>query len=486
MSPRVLSSFMFIFMVGIFTSNSFPPSLALDSFITCWVLELVEHDELTTSFKEKSLATRMSFSQLAGKKRLSTTMSFTKLFCSKRQWSTFRLISFRTRSSRTQITTWSAQLQQNLCENKKLVTNPEIDKTSFQKHGIFKVTSLPAPSMRSLRKTACTQKDHAEAHLEEVQLHELQLSKPFEEQQQKEELEKNEQLVDSKILVENQLENVNFEQRVPNRQLQQNLSQAKKQLQNSNQEQILLQQLSFENSYGKEKNFNNELATNFENKQSFESAHFLQLSKGSVREELAFQSSLFGSLDFQMNFSASKGLAEKNFLNKQFLQNSLGKTAAGACKEQLPATCLTRASDNEQLSEQLVAAEGRQRSFPPRTFTSLLSKSRWEERTSSRTPLKRTACRQELLQHQLPDSSFTEETFSKTPSQRAAWQKRASESNFSDSSLEDETFSTAASEESSLERFSEQLRTQQLRRQLLRRAASKRAAWKRAASKRAA
>ena len=243
--------------------------------------------------------------------------------------------------------------------------------------------------MRASQKTACTHKDHADAHL-----HELQLSESLEEQQKKAELQKSEQLADYKILVENQLVNINFEKIVAIRRLQQNLSQAKKQLQNSNQEQILLQQLSFENSYGKEKHFDNELATNFENKQSFESAYFLQLSAGSVREELAFQSSLFGSLAFQMNFSASAGLAEKNFLNKQFLQNSLGKTAAGACKEQLPATCLTRASGNEQLSEQLVAAEGRQSNFPTKNVTNLLSKSRWTEKTSSRTPLKRTACSQ--------------------------------------------------------------------------------------------
>ena len=94
--------------------------------------------------------------------------------------------------------------------------------------------------MRTLQNTACTHKDHAEAHLAEVQLHELQLSKPFEEQQQKAELQKNEQLADYKILVESQLVNINFEQPVANRQLQQNLSQDKKQLQHSNQEKIPL------------------------------------------------------------------------------------------------------------------------------------------------------------------------------------------------------------------------------------------------------
>ena len=254
--------------------------------------------------------------------------------------------------------------------------------------------------MRSLRKTACTQQELSAAHLEEVQLQELQLSKPLGEQQQKKELEKKEQLVDYKILAENQLETDNFEQRVPDRQLQQNLLQVQNQLQISNQEQMLLQQPSFENSFGNQKPF-------AKNKQSFE-------------EELALQSSFLGSFVFQMNFSASKGLAEKNFLNKQFFQNSLGRTAAGACKEQLPATCFIGASDNEQLSEQLVAAEGRQRSFPPRPFTSLLSKSRWTERTSSRTPLQRTACREKLLPTPASStSSFPEETFTKTASQPA-------------------------------------------------------------------
>ena len=192
--------------------------------------------------------------------------------------------------------------------------------------------------------SASIQQELSAAHLEEAQLQELQLSKPLGEQQQKKELEKKEQLVDYKIMAENQLENDNFEQRVPDRQLQQNLLQVQNQLQISNQEQILLQQPSFENSFGNQKPF-------AENKQSFE-------------EELAFQSSSFGSLVFQKNFSASKGLAEKNFLNKQFFQNSLGRTAAGACKEQLPATCFTGAIGNEQAFRAACCSRGSQKKLP--------------------------------------------------------------------------------------------------------------------------
>ena len=217
-------------MIDIFTSSSLQPSFILDSFI-CWDLELVEHDEPTTSFGKK---------QLGNKNQLLTTCLAEKV-----EHHNELHKPLLQQETVEQLTAWSAQLQQNLCKNKKLVINQEIEKKNFQ-HGIFKVTSFAASSMRSLQTTACTQQELSAANLEAVQLQELQLSKPFEEQQQKEELEKKEQLVDSQILVESQLENSNFEQRVPDRQLQQNLLQVQNQLQTSNQEQILSQQPSFE------------------------------------------------------------------------------------------------------------------------------------------------------------------------------------------------------------------------------------------------
>ena len=297
-------------MMGIFTSNSFQPSFNLDSFITCWIRELVKHAELKTSFHNELGQDQLRTA--CWTKKADRNNELHKHLLQKETMEHLQDDQLRHKNQQHQRKR-IAQLQQNFCQNKKLEINQ--------------------------KKTACHQQEHSDVQREAAQLRELQLSKPVEEQHQNEELEKKEQLVDYKILAENQLENDNFELRVPDRQLQQNLLQVQNQLQISNQEQIFLQQLSFENSFGNQKPFD-------KNKQSFE-------------EELALQSSFFGSLDFQMNFSASKGLAEKNFLNKQFFQNSLGRPAAGACKDQLPATCFPKASDNEQLSEQLVAAEGR-------------------------------------------------------------------------------------------------------------------------------
>ena len=432
MSPTLLFSFRFIFRIGIFTSNSLQPSFNLDSLITCWDRELVKHDELKTSFQNE--LGRDQLRTACWTKKVDITNELHKHLLQKETMEHLQDDQLQHKQQQHQS---KAQLQQNLCNNKKLDINQ--------------------------KKIACHHQEHSDVHREAAQLRELHLTKPLEDQQQKEELEKKEQLVDYKILAENQLENDNFEQRVPDRQLQQNLLQVQKQLQISNQEQLLLQQLIFEKSLDKEKPLDNELTTNFENKQSFE-------------EALVFQSSFFGSLDFQMNFSASKGLVEKNFLNKQFFQNRLGRTPAGACKEQLPEPCFTKASGNEQPSEQLVAAEGRQRSFPARTFTSLLSKSHWTERTSPRTPLKRTACREELLPHQLlqqqlsrrdlhqdsfSDSSLTEESFRTATSQTATLRTRPSDRQlqrqqlgrrtFQNSSFEKHTFDKSGLEESSFE-----------------------------------
>ena len=238
MSPTLLFSFRFIFMIGIFTSNSLPPSFNLDSFITCWDRELVKHDELKTSFQKKQLGNKHQLTT-CWTKEVDNDNELLKHLLQKEMMEHLKDGQLRNKKQQHKITT---QLQQHLCKNEKLVINQEIEKKN-----------LRASSRRSLRTTACTKQQLSAAHLEEVQLQDLQLSKPLGEQQQKKELEKKEQLVVYKMLAENQLENDNFEQRVPDRQLQQNLLQVQNQLQISYQEQMLLQQLSFENSFDNQK-----------------------------------------------------------------------------------------------------------------------------------------------------------------------------------------------------------------------------------------
>ena len=114
------------------------------------------------------------------------------------------------------------------------------------------------------------------------------------------------QLVDYKFVEKN------FGQRFAEKQLQQNLSQDQQQLQASNLAQTTFQQLSLAQHSHKEKNLNNELATNFETEQnSLQTAFFPDLSKGGSREEPASQSSLFGSLTFQKTFLAFKELVDR-------------------------------------------------------------------------------------------------------------------------------------------------------------------------------
>ena len=238
-------------MIGIFTSNSFQPSFNLDSFITCWVRELIKHDELKTSFQNELGQDQLRTACLT--KEVDNDNQLHKHLLQKEMMEHLQ----------------NGQLPQNFCKNKKLVINQ--------------------------KETAYHQQEHSDVQQEAAQLRALQLSKPFEEPQQKDELEKKEQLVDYKILAEDQLENDNFEQRVPDRQLQHNLLHVQNQLQISNQEQILLQQLSFENSFGNQKPFD-------KNKQSFE-------------EELALQSSFFATRAAwkraACNRTASKTLALK-------------------------------------------------------------------------------------------------------------------------------------------------------------------------------
>ena len=251
------------------------------------------------------------------------------------------------------------------------------------------------------------------------------------------------QLVFYKFLAEN------FGQQISEKQLQQNLPTDQQQLQDSKLAQTNFQQLSLEQHIYKEKILNNELATTFENKKSLE-------------EELSFQSFFFDNLGFQTNFSASGELVEKNFYKEQLVQSSFPQTGTEACKEQLPAAGFTAASDNKQLSnsslfQQSVAKAASHPdlspAYPQRATgqKELLHRELQEEqlaaRTSTRTPLQRTACRPDLLQHQLlqqqlsrrnlPQTSFSasilpEESFRTTTSQTG--------------SFENNTFRQAASE----------------------------------------
>ena len=97
LNPKSLLS-IFILMVSIFLSNSFPFSVLSNSFIDCWALELAEQEEFAANLWAKSLKRRSL--QLAGRKRLRSTMSF-KTFCGITSLKSFlpinlfSLISFR-------------------------------------------------------------------------------------------------------------------------------------------------------------------------------------------------------------------------------------------------------------------------------------------------------------------------------------------------------------------------------------------------------
>ena len=120
-----------------------------------------------------------------------------------------------------------------------------------------------------------------------------------------------EQLLQLQLLSIKVLEK-NFGQQLAENELQQNLSQDQQQLQDSNLAQKISQQLSLDQLSVTEKNFHNELSTNFWNKA------------------------------FQKNFLASKELAEKNFYKKQLVRSSFAQIARGACKQAASTSLLTR------------------------------------------------------------------------------------------------------------------------------------------------
>ena len=97
-------------MIGIFTSNSLPPSFALDSFITCWVLELVEHDELTTSFQEKELGNKDELLTTCWKEEFETYNELHKTLLQKETVEHLQVDQLQDKKQQNKITTWLTQL----------------------------------------------------------------------------------------------------------------------------------------------------------------------------------------------------------------------------------------------------------------------------------------------------------------------------------------------------------------------------------------
>ena len=260
----------------------------------------------------------------------------------------------------------------------------------------------------------------------------------------------------------------NFGHRISEKQLQQNLSQDHQQLQKPNLAQITFQQLSFEQPSFSEKILNNELGK-----------------------------SIFQEFDHQ------------NLDKKQLAKSNFNQTRKEACKEQLLPACSQEASVNQQLShsslvQQSVAKDASLRELGPaysqgapgrqELLQRELPEAQLSDSTSSRTPLQSTACRRELLQHQLSrkqlhkgdlqqdsfqNSSLTKESFSTAPFQPAAWKQRPSErqlpqqqlfrrdfcqDSFSASSLQEESFRAATSQTEALRKSASdrQLQKQQL------------------------
>ena len=271
----------------------------------------------------------------------------------------------------------------------------------------------------------------------------------------------------------------NFGHRISEKQLQQNLSQDHQQLQKPNLAQITFQQLSFEQPSFSEKILNNELGK-----------------------------SIFQEFDHQ------------NLDKKQLAKSNFNQTRKEACKEQLLPACSQEASVNQQLShsilvQQSVAKDASLRELCPaysqgapgrqELLQRELPEAQLSDSASSRPPLQSTACRRELLQHQLSrkqlhkgdlqqdsfqNSSLTKESFSTAPFQPAAWKQRPSErqlpqqqlfrrdfcqDSFSASSLQEESFRAATSQTEALRKSqTSSFRNSSLATETFRTAASKR------------
>ena len=150
MSPTLLFSFRFIFMIGIFTSNSFQPSFNLDSFITCWVRELVKHDELKTSFQNE-----------LGQDQLRTACWTKKVDRNNELHK--HLLQKETME----------HLQDDQLQTQEPAAPKEEDSSASAK--LLQEQDLEI----NQKKIACHQQEHSDVQREEVQLQELQLSKPL-------------------------------------------------------------------------------------------------------------------------------------------------------------------------------------------------------------------------------------------------------------------------------------------------------------------
>ena len=271
-------------------------------------------------------------------------------------------------------TACSVQLQQNRCHKELENKKLEFTKESFEPV-IFKMNSF--------------------------QLQKLQLSEQHKQQH--------------KAQLEDQIANQQLQQRVAeqqlqqsdaDRQLQKNLLQVQEQLQKSNQQPIPLQQLSLEYSNGREQIF-----------------------------DKSFQSSIFGSFVFQINFSASRGLVQKNFPSKQFLKNSLGDAEEGACKEphnlrqkQLSRRDLQQdsVSDSILTEESLSTATSQTAALRTRPSDRQLQRQQLGRRTLQISSFeKNNFDNSSFKEHSFEDNTFDRSTFGATTFQRSTFEDKS-------------------------------------------------------------
>ena len=265
--------------------------------ITCWDLELEKPHEHITSFGKKELVEKEELTISCWERELENKHELHKSLLQKETQEPLKLQSaFGTTQLGEHLADKPFQVQQ--LQNKKKQYRSTAWAAQLQKQQQQKTTACSVQLQQNLchKELENTQLEFTKENFDQVifkmnsfQLQKLQLSEQHKQQQkaqQKDQL--GQQIADQQL-----------------QQLQKNLLQVQEQLQKSNQQPIPLQQLSLEYSNGREKIFDE-----------------------------SFQSSIFGSLVFQINFSASRGLVQKNFPSKQFLQNSLGDAEEGACKEQ--------------------------------------------------------------------------------------------------------------------------------------------------------
>ena len=371
---RSFLSFVLVFLIGIVTNMSLPPSFQTSSLINCWDLELeppnehitsfgkklVEKEELTISWWKATLLQIEILEHLQLSKALVPTqlrehllhhhLQVQQLSNKQMQDKGSAWLTQLQQQQQQKTRTCPAQLQQNLCQQKLDNKQLEFTKKNFDR-SIFKRNTL--------------------------QLNKFQ---PSDQQQQQHKTQLQKQIANQKL--QNRVPNQQLQQSVAQNQLQKNLLQVQEQLQTSNQQAISLQQLSFDNNNGKAKIL-----------------------------DKSFQGCIFVTLVFQINFSASKGLAQQNFPNKPSLENSLGDAEGVACTE-----------PPQLLQEQLSRRDLCQHSFSDSSLTEESSTT-----ATSQTPALRTRASNRQLQRQQQKEPSETAAWQKEPSETAAWQKEPSE-----------------------------------------------------------